>query len=111
MGHSADDFFRDIEHSTKEGKTLPAWHGELYLEVRLGAFIVVFSSDVYTLYSSTAERTLRMVSRFLALTRCLPNFWSRVDQEGQQEVGNFASRYRGVSCSCTFHTFFLTYFV
>ncbi|KAL9710479.1 Glycoside hydrolase, 38 vacuolar alpha mannosidase [Leucoagaricus gongylophorus] len=33
MGQSVGDFFRDIEKSTKEGKTLPNWQGELYLEV------------------------------------------------------------------------------
>lgn len=33
MGHSIDDFFHDVENKSKHGKELPAWHGELYLEV------------------------------------------------------------------------------
>lgn len=33
MGHSVDDFFRDVETKTAHGKKLPVWHGELYLEV------------------------------------------------------------------------------
>jgi alpha-mannosidase len=35
MGHSVDDFFEDLEKTSNEGKKLPNWHGELYLEVCL----------------------------------------------------------------------------
>ncbi|KAI5117584.1 hypothetical protein M0805_004579 [Coniferiporia weirii] len=38
MGHSVEDFFRDIERSSAGGKTLPAWHGELYLEFHRGTY-------------------------------------------------------------------------
>ncbi|KAF5347291.1 hypothetical protein D9756_009971 [Leucocoprinus leucothites] len=38
MGHSVDEFFKDIEQSTEEGKTLPNWHGELYLEFHRGTY-------------------------------------------------------------------------
>ena len=34
MGHSVDEFFLDLEKTSQEGRKLPAWHGELYLEVR-----------------------------------------------------------------------------
>ena len=33
MGSSVNDFFTDIEERTDAGRTLPNWHGELYLEV------------------------------------------------------------------------------
>lgn len=38
MGTSADDFFKHLEESTVHGKTLPAWHGELYLEFHRGTY-------------------------------------------------------------------------
>ncbi|PPQ95115.1 hypothetical protein CVT25_011658 [Psilocybe cyanescens] len=38
MGHSVDEFFQHIEKDTKEGKTLPNWHGELYLEFHRGTY-------------------------------------------------------------------------
>ncbi|KAF9529896.1 glycoside hydrolase family 38 protein [Crepidotus variabilis] len=38
MGHSVDEFFAEIEQSTKEGKTLPNWLGELYLEFHRGTY-------------------------------------------------------------------------
>ena len=38
MGCSVDDFFKDIEKTSSEGKALPAWHGELYLEFHRGTY-------------------------------------------------------------------------
>ncbi|TFK38533.1 glycoside hydrolase family 38 protein [Crucibulum laeve] len=38
MGHSVDEFFEDLEKSTDEGKKLPNWHGELYLEFHRGTY-------------------------------------------------------------------------
>ncbi|KAH8115672.1 glycoside hydrolase family 38 protein [Phellopilus nigrolimitatus] len=38
MGHSVDDFFRDVEKSSTDGADLPAWHGELYLEFHRGTY-------------------------------------------------------------------------
>ncbi|KAF9558502.1 glycoside hydrolase family 38 protein [Agrocybe pediades] len=38
MGRSVDEFFERIEKDTKEGKLLPNWHGELYLEFHRGTY-------------------------------------------------------------------------
>ncbi|KAG8908987.1 Glycoside hydrolase, 38 vacuolar alpha mannosidase [Tulasnella sp. 403] len=38
MGDSVDDFYNDIHATTDEGKTLPVWHGELYLEFHRGTY-------------------------------------------------------------------------
>ena len=38
MGTSVEDFFLDVERDTKHGKTLPNWHGELYLEFHRGTY-------------------------------------------------------------------------
>ncbi|KAL5496105.1 AMS1 [Sanghuangporus vaninii] len=38
MGHSIEDFFHDVEGKTEQGKKLPAWHGELYLEFHRGTY-------------------------------------------------------------------------
>ncbi|EJD05282.1 glycoside hydrolase family 38 protein [Fomitiporia mediterranea MF3/22] len=38
MGHSIEDFFRDVDKKTAHGKKLPAWHGELYLEFHRGTY-------------------------------------------------------------------------
>ncbi|KAJ6631931.1 hypothetical protein B0H10DRAFT_2206336 [Mycena sp. CBHHK59/15] len=38
MEHSADEFFDCLAESTKAGKVLPTWHGELYLEFHRGAY-------------------------------------------------------------------------
>ncbi|KAG8854188.1 Glycoside hydrolase, 38 vacuolar alpha mannosidase [Tulasnella sp. 330] len=58
MGNSVDEFFEDIHQTTDEGKTLPTWHGELYLE---------FHRATYTSHGSIkkgnrhSERLLRDV--------------------------------------------------
>lgn len=36
MGQSVDGFYDDILHKTDNGKTLPTWNGELYLELHRG---------------------------------------------------------------------------
>jgi len=38
MGNSVDEFFEDFERDSKHGKTLPNWHGELYLEFHRGTY-------------------------------------------------------------------------
>ncbi|EIN03570.1 glycoside hydrolase family 38 protein [Punctularia strigosozonata HHB-11173 SS5] len=38
MGSSVEDFFDDITKTTEAGKTLPNWHGELYLEFHRGTY-------------------------------------------------------------------------
>jgi alpha-mannosidase len=38
MGASVDDFFKQLEQDTNGGKTLPAWHGELYFEFHRGTY-------------------------------------------------------------------------
>ncbi|KAF8064431.1 glycoside hydrolase family 38 protein [Lyophyllum atratum] len=38
MGHSVDEFFEELSNASNAGKTLPNWHGELYLEVRVFLF-------------------------------------------------------------------------
>ncbi|KAL0956195.1 hypothetical protein HGRIS_002352 [Hohenbuehelia grisea] len=38
MGHSVDEFFDKLTCSTASGKTLPNWHGELYLEFHRGTY-------------------------------------------------------------------------
>ncbi|KAF9447763.1 glycoside hydrolase family 38 protein, partial [Macrolepiota fuliginosa MF-IS2] len=38
MGRSVDEFFEDIQTSTKHGEKLPNWHGELYLEFHRGTY-------------------------------------------------------------------------
>ncbi|KAF8309652.1 glycoside hydrolase family 38 protein [Clavulina sp. PMI_390] len=38
MGTSVEDFYDDIHKQTNHGATLPAWHGELYLEFHRGTY-------------------------------------------------------------------------
>ncbi|KAH7908394.1 glycoside hydrolase family 38 protein [Hygrophoropsis aurantiaca] len=38
MGSTVEDFFSDIERDSKEGKMLPVWKGELYLEFHRGTY-------------------------------------------------------------------------
>ncbi|KDQ59961.1 glycoside hydrolase family 38 protein [Jaapia argillacea MUCL 33604] len=38
MGRSVDEFFDELADETKMGKTLPNWHGELYLEFHRGTY-------------------------------------------------------------------------
>ncbi|KAF8147680.1 glycoside hydrolase family 38 protein [Crassisporium funariophilum] len=38
MGHSVEEFFEVIEKESKEGKVLPNWRGELYLEFHRGTY-------------------------------------------------------------------------
>ncbi|KAH7922134.1 glycoside hydrolase family 38 protein [Leucogyrophana mollusca] len=38
MGHSVEDFFGDVERDSEEGKSLPVWKGELYLEFHRGTY-------------------------------------------------------------------------
>ncbi|KAI0041688.1 glycoside hydrolase family 38 protein [Auriscalpium vulgare] len=38
MGRSADDFFEEIKAQSDQGKRLPNWHGELYLEFHRGTY-------------------------------------------------------------------------
>ncbi|KAJ3513202.1 hypothetical protein NMY22_g15114 [Coprinellus aureogranulatus] len=38
MGSSVDDFFVDLEKTSGEGRKLPNWHGELYLEFHRGTY-------------------------------------------------------------------------
>jgi len=38
MGHSVDEFFEEVEKTSKEGKNLPNWKGELYLEFHRGTY-------------------------------------------------------------------------
>lgn len=62
MGRSVDEFFRDIEGNSEEGKVLPNWwvlllfglpkrltfvlrHGELYLEVRSSLLAAWLTSE------------------------------------------------------------------
>ncbi|KIY52201.1 glycoside hydrolase family 38 protein [Fistulina hepatica ATCC 64428] len=38
MGRTVDEFFEDIQTKSFEGRTLPNWHGELYLEFHRGTY-------------------------------------------------------------------------
>ncbi|KAK1215351.1 Glycoside hydrolase, 38 vacuolar alpha mannosidase [Marasmius sp. AFHP31] len=38
MGHSVDEFFDHLLKKSEEGKRLPNWHGELYLEFHRGTY-------------------------------------------------------------------------
>ncbi|RDB17533.1 Alpha-mannosidase [Hypsizygus marmoreus] len=38
MGYSVDEFFDELLKDSKAGKTLPNWHGELYLEFHRGTY-------------------------------------------------------------------------
>ncbi|EPQ55548.1 glycoside hydrolase family 38 protein [Gloeophyllum trabeum ATCC 11539] len=38
MGRSVEDFFDDVAERSNQGKTLPNWHGELYLEFHRGTY-------------------------------------------------------------------------
>ncbi|KAF8228013.1 glycoside hydrolase family 38 protein [Tricholoma matsutake] len=38
MGHSVDDFFWQLLRKSEDGKVLPNWHGELYLEFHRGTY-------------------------------------------------------------------------
>lgn len=38
MGRSVDEFFEDVEKTSEEGKSLPNWNGELYLEFHRGTY-------------------------------------------------------------------------
>ncbi|KZV87865.1 glycoside hydrolase family 38 protein [Exidia glandulosa HHB12029] len=38
MGKTVGEFFEDIEATSEEGKKLPKWHGELYLEFHRGTY-------------------------------------------------------------------------
>lgn len=58
MGHSVDEFFDYLSESTKAGAVLPAWHGELYLEVRLSFYA---AGPWLMESSSTAGRIRRTV--------------------------------------------------
>ena len=61
MGHSVEEFFAHIETQSNEGKALPNWLGELYLEVRMQLVLSSLSSHDITQCSSTAARTRPMV--------------------------------------------------
>ncbi|KDQ11808.1 glycoside hydrolase family 38 protein [Botryobasidium botryosum FD-172 SS1] len=38
MGHTVEEFFEDLAKHTRQGATLPNWHGELYLEFHRGTY-------------------------------------------------------------------------
>ena len=44
MGRSVDEFFENIEKTSDAGRTLPTWHGELYLEVGPSSMLMLANS-------------------------------------------------------------------
>ena len=60
MGTSVEDFFLDVERDTKHGKTLPNWHGELYLEFHRGTY----TSHGESAYKSISPQPNHPIFRF-----------------------------------------------
>ena len=60
MGTNVDDFFLDVERNTEQGKTLPNWHGELYLESHRGTY----TSHGEPAYKSISPQPNRPIFRF-----------------------------------------------
>lgn len=68
MGSSVEEFFEDIEEGSKEGKTLPVWKGELYLEFHRGTYT---SHGSIKKGNRKCEILLRDVERVATLTSLL----------------------------------------
>lgn len=68
MGSSVENFFKDIEEDSKEGKTLPVWKGELYLEFHRGTYT---SHGSIKKGNRKCEILLRDVERVATLTSLL----------------------------------------
>lgn len=67
MFGSFNDFFEQIEKSSKHGKELPTWHGELYLEDFRGTYTTQAKTKKY---NRTSETLLREVE-YLCLAASL----------------------------------------
>ncbi|KAG2746357.1 glycoside hydrolase family 38 protein [Suillus brevipes Sb2] len=68
MGSSVEEFFADIEEASKEGKMLPVWKGELYLEFHRGTYT---SHGSIKKGNRKCEILLRDVERVATLTSLL----------------------------------------
>lgn len=68
MGSSVEEFFEDIEEDSNEGKTLPVWKGELYLEFHRGTYT---SHGSIKKGNRKCEILLRDVERLATLTSLL----------------------------------------
>ncbi|KAG1869378.1 glycoside hydrolase family 38 protein [Suillus subalutaceus] len=68
MGSTVEEFFEDIEEDSKEGKTLPVWKGELYLEFHRGTYT---SHGSIKKGNRKCEILLRDVERVATLTSLL----------------------------------------
>ncbi|KAH6912224.1 alpha-mannosidase [Coprinopsis sp. MPI-PUGE-AT-0042] len=68
MGHSVDEFFADLESTTNEGKTLPNWHGELYLEFHRGTYTSHGSIKKGNRHSEILMRDIELVATLASLS-------------------------------------------
>ncbi|KAG2005473.1 alpha-mannosidase [Coprinopsis cinerea AmutBmut pab1-1] len=67
MGHSVDDFFHDLEKTSGEGKRLPNWHGELYLEFHRGTYTSHGSIKKGNRHSEILLRDVELVASLASL--------------------------------------------
>ncbi|RXW22273.1 hypothetical protein EST38_g3570 [Candolleomyces aberdarensis] len=67
MGHSVDDFFEDLEKTSNEGKKLPNWHGELYLEFHRGTYTSHGSIKKGNRHSEILLRDVELLATFASL--------------------------------------------
>ncbi|KAF8549819.1 glycoside hydrolase family 38 protein [Imleria badia] len=73
MGSTVEQFFADIERDSKEGKTLPVWRGELYLEFHRGTYT---SHGSIKKGNRKSEILLRDVERLATLATLFKFDWS-----------------------------------
>ncbi|KAG8964143.1 Glycoside hydrolase, 38 vacuolar alpha mannosidase [Tulasnella sp. 408] len=67
MGESVDDFYDDIHKHTEEGKTLPVWRGELYLEFHRGTYTSHGSIKKGNRHSETLMRDVEYLATLASL--------------------------------------------
>ncbi|KAH0580103.1 hypothetical protein H2248_002912 [Termitomyces sp. 'cryptogamus'] len=69
MGRSVDEFFVKLERASNAGKTLPNWHGELYLEFHRGTYTSHGSIKKGNRHSEILLRDVEHVATLASLYR------------------------------------------
>ncbi|KAG5717158.1 Alpha-mannosidase, partial [Termitomyces sp. T112] len=69
MGRSVDEFFDKLERASNAGKTLPNWHGELYLEFHRGTYTSHGSIKKGNRHSEILLRDVEHVATLASLYR------------------------------------------
>ncbi|KAG8972660.1 Glycoside hydrolase, 38 vacuolar alpha mannosidase [Tulasnella sp. 425] len=69
MGESVDDFYDDIHKHTDEGKALPVWRGELYLEFHRGTYTSHGSIKKGNRHSETLMRDVEYLATLASLLK------------------------------------------